>query len=628
MSRGWGKRPHGEMRRSHLVNTFGPGAMVDLPKHSVLIGGLDDWFWEGDGRVLAEERLASKVAWLLGRKHVDLRLPPPAPEHEGAAQTGVRVWQFPEWSVTVPLKSPVGGSGRWRRLVKLRGLEKNLQFLDPSTRKKVDVVPIRFVQACVRGHIDDIDWRGFVHSGSASCQGDLWLEERGTSGDLSDTHVYCEACRATRPLVSLTFAGALEPREAGASTPLGFCRGRQPWLGPNSREKCGGDDAKAQPNRLLIRSASNAYFAQTLSVISIPDRESELRNAVASVYNSHLLAVDNLDNVRYERKKPTVHDALEGFSDDDVLAEILRVRAGVAERGRPIKDAEIETLMTSQDSVGEDKPDGDFFARRWKVRNADQGALKHVDRVVLVHRLREVVAQVGFTRFEPVSPNIDGELELEVQRAPLAQDMSWVPAIENRGEGILIAFRGDAIQEWAERSAVRARQSELEGGYQAWLHLREGDDDRKPELPGIAYTMLHSLAHLLITTVALECGYAASSVRERIYCGDSSYGILLYTGASDSEGTLGGLVEVGKRMDRILRGALELSRLCSNDPICAQHDPKDMHEERFLHGAACHGCLLIAETSCEQHNQHLDRALVVPTVEGLRAEFFLDEDMT
>lgn len=627
MSPGRGKKPHGEMRRSHLVNTFGPGAMVDLLKHSVLIGGLEDWSWDGDGKVVAEERLASKVAWLLGKKHIDLRLPPPAPDHEGQPQTGVRVWQFPEWFVTVPLKPPFGGTNRWRRLVKIRGLEKNLQFLDPTTKKKVDVVPVRFVQACVRGHIDDIDWRGFVHSGSATCQGDLWLEERGTSGDLSDTHVHCEACRAARPMVSLTFAGASKGPEGEASTPLGFCRGRQPWLGPNAREKCGGGDGKAQPNRLLIRSASNAYFAQTLSVISIPDRESELRNAVASVYNSYLLVVETLEELRYERKKPTVHNALEGFSDEDVLAEVLRLRAGVSERGTPIKDAEIATLMTSQESVGDDKPDGDFFARRWRIPNAGRGPLRLVDRVVLVHRLREVVAQVGFTRFEPVSPDIDGELELEVQRAPLAMETSWVPAIENRGEGFLIAFREDAIRDWAARPAVQRRQADLEAGHQAWLQLRQGDDDPKLNVPGITYTMLHSLAHLLVTTVALECGYAASSVRERIYCGDSGYGILLYTGTSDSEGTLGGLVEVGKRIDRILASALETGRLCSNDPVCAQHDPRDLHEERFLHGAACHGCLLIAETSCEQHNQHLDRALVVPTVEALGAEFFRDEDM-
>ena len=73
-----------------------------------------------------------------------------------------------------------------------------------------------------------------------------------------------------------------------------------------------------------------------------------------------------------------------------------------------------------------------------------------------------------------------------------------------------------------------------------------------------------------------------------------------------------------------LVGALELGLLCSNDPVCAQHDPENRQEHRHLHGAACHGCVLTAETSCEQQNDFLDRALVVKTVEELGAELFSD----
>ncbi|MHC5825905.1 MAG: Zn-binding domain-containing protein, partial [Nostoc sp.] len=147
----------------------------------------------------------------------------------------------------------------------------------------------------------------------------------------------------------------------------------------------------------------------------------------------------------------------------------------------------------------------------------------------------------------------------------------------------------------------------------------------KAKFPGLPYIMLHSLSHLLIAAVSLECGYAASSIRERIYAGESGYGILLYTGSPGSEGTLGGLVQVGNRIEYHLDVALEMGRLCSNDPVCAQHQPDAEQEDRFLHGAACHGCLLIAETSCERRNEFLDRALVVATVERSGAEFFQDK---
>ena len=128
---------------------------------------------------------------------------------------------------------------------------------------------------------------------------------------------------------------------------------------------------------------------------------------------------------------------------------------------------------------------------------------------------------------------------------------------------------------------------------------------------------------MLITTISLECGYPASSIRERIYAfSDVGYGILLYTGSPDSEGTLGGLIQEGRRIHEHMRHALTRAELCSNDPVCSQHQPDNLHERRFLHGAACHGCLLIAETSCEQNNDYLDRSLVVSTVEDRGVEFF------
>jgi hypothetical protein len=102
------------------------------------------------------------------------------------------------------------------------------------------------------------------------------------------------------------------------------------------------------------------------------------------------------------------------------------------------------------------------------------------------------------------------------------------------------------------------------------------------------------------------------------------FGVLLYTGSSDAEGTLGGMIEVGRRIHNSVRNALELGLLCSNDPVCGQHNPDNRQEHRLLHGAACHGCLLISETSCEQQNDFLDRALVVKTVEELGAELFPD----
>jgi hypothetical protein len=142
--------------------------------------------------------------------------------------------------------------------------------------------------------------------------------------------------------------------------------------------------------------------------------------------------------------------------------------------------------------------------------------------------------------------------------------------------------------------------------------------------PGGPYVLLHTLSHLLIQSLAMRCGYPASSIRERIYADweGERYGVLLYTATPDAEGTLGGLVQEARHLEDHLAYAFRISALCSNDPICAQHTPGSSIEGRWLHGAACHGCALIAETSCEMRNDYLDRALVVPVLGLQDVAFF------
>ncbi|MEW2435060.1 DUF1998 domain-containing protein [Streptomyces caniferus] len=148
--------------------------------------------------------------------------------------------------------------------------------------------------------------------------------------------------------------------------------------------------------------------------------------------------------------------------------------------------------------------------------------------------------------------------------------------------------------------------------------LVPGSRHRTAVARGIRYVLLHTIAHTLIRGFALECGYGASGIAERVYARSGEEpmaGILLYTAAPDSEGTLGGLVSLGHRdrLGPVIDQALEEARLCSSDPMCAEHDPR-IHSR--LHGAACQACLFAAETSCERGNHYLDRSLLVETLAG------------
>jgi hypothetical protein len=595
-------RPHGTIRQSQILTTYGPGAMVDLPHHAVIVGGLEEW--QGEKREVIEGRLVEKAQRLLNIPNLRLFAPPVDSGETGAPPTGIGAFEFPQW--VIAQHEERRGPVRSRPLVHQRSLV-NGKWEAPD-RKKHRVVPVRFVRACENGHIGDIDWYGFAHEYSGACRRQLWLEEGGTTGDLADVFVRCE-CGIRRSMAQAKRFGP----EA-----LGFCDGNRPWLGVFSREECLGATGKSLPNRLLIRSASDAYFAQVLRVISIPEASARVRDAVAALWEDFLLVAESIEDVARERRKPKVASGLEGFSNEHVWAEIQRRRGGSQPPPRRIKHVELETLMGIEQEGGDDAPEGaDFFARRQTF--APTGPLALVDRIILLHRLREVLALVGFTRFESAMPDIDGELALNVRPASIARDLSWLPAVENRGEGFFISLRRQAVDEWNAKPAVRARAERLRAGFDIWQH-RHGTTGMV--FPGAPYLLLHSLAHMLLTAVSLGCGYSASSIRERIYASEGGYGILLYTGTSGTDGTLGGLVQAGRRLETFLARALEMARLCSNDPICAQHKPDNRQEERFLHGAACHGCLLIAEPSCERRNELLDRALVVETLDSPGTAFF------
>lgn len=245
------------------------------------------------------------------------------------------------------------------------------KFIDHE-RKRRAVVPIRFVRACRVGHIGDIDWYVYAHGGQTACRRRLWIDERGTSGDLTEVFVRCECGQAR----SMAQAAVL------ANRALGNCDGARPWLGPYTQEACG------EPNRLLMHTASNAYFPQVMSVISLPDRDETIKVAVDTVWE-FLAQVEDLDMLRYERQKPRVHAALNGLSDDEVLAEIHTRRSLVNAEPKSVKRAELETLLASHEELGADRPDGNFFARTLPREHWERPWMEPIERVVLVHRLRE-----------------------------------------------------------------------------------------------------------------------------------------------------------------------------------------------------------------------------------------------
>ena len=607
----------GQVRKSQLLTTYGPGAIVDLPTSTVIIGGLNLWTYERAPESVIREPRLSRYLRNLGVPG-ELRAPP---EYDDNAQrkTGVDCFEFPQWFLTRDAETASGS--RTRQLVPKRRLESDGTFPTgqrdaKGKERRVPVTPVRFVCACRKGHIDDIDWSFFIHQKKSSCPTHYTMTEAGAAGDLSKYVVRCVSCGKQR---RMSEAVGYDSK----TSPLGKCLGRRPWLG-NASEPC------EEPARFLQRTATNAYFSQTVSVISLPEHpraaELFLEKHRSKFPSSDTLTLEDVEDVMKLRH---VKLDTEGVTAQEVFERLKGISS--EESAERIKSAEFAALSTPPPpEKGFDKS-SDFLASEAPPLDPKKASLsmRLVSKVVLVHRLREVIALRGFTRFESNSLDEFGEFEeteeFKSQIAPIAlPGIDWLPAFENRGEGIFLHVAPHALNDWKGRAAVRKRSEELHAAFQKWRAERPERADAEPR--PLEFYFLHSLSHLLMQSISLACGYPASSLKERIYAlpDDAAFGILIYTASPGAEGTMGGLVQAGLEFERHLRSALEMGLLCANDPICAQHDPGDENEANYFLGAACHGCLLVAEPSCEARNSYLDRSLIVPTVERTGCAFFED----
>ena len=432
------KKAHGEVRQSQIITTFGPGALLDLPKYSVIVAGLDNI--QADIEV-HEPRLLTKVQRIEGLKNVSsLRNPPQKKEMFGTDTTGMGAYSFPEWYIT----TQIAGT-RERYLVHKSKV--NGQKFEDDDRLKYNVVPVRFLTACCHGHIDDINWKRFIHGGQTDCKVPVYrFLELGNSGDASDIEVVC-SCGASRLL-----ADAKEHGPAG----LGLCSGRRPWLGYGNREEC------TEMARLVIRNASNIYFPQVLGVISIPPKENMTLGEMIFKHFEDIKIIESINEIDFLRRKSVFKEDFRDYSNQQVWDTLQTIKqTGQNPDKVSLKDAEFETLFSSEDEIGRDWPAGNFYSKAIKKQNwGKESFMDSFSRLVLVHRLREVRALVGFTRIDKLSVGIDGEFEdnEQVHRAALSlNSTSWVPAIENRGEGIFIGFDKAKIEAWATLPKVQER---------------------------------------------------------------------------------------------------------------------------------------------------------------------------
>lgn len=608
------KRKIGDLRPSQLLYTFGVGAIVELPNLSVMVMGLDDWPVEQGSAVITEPRLLRAVQREVGPQVARLLTPPITPESMGwqaspfddTANVGVPVAPFPRWLLCpyCRLLAPIQSDLFELKLDPYRR-DRN-RYIHRNCNKKGKpsaVVPARFLVACENGHLDDFPWVRFVHRNDSECRYELKLQEFGASGEVADIQVECVRCNKKRRM-SEAFS------DAGKSE-LSQCRGRWPHLRKFDEEQC------RKNQRCILLGASNGWFPVMLSALSIPGTTDKLSQLIELNWGE----LEECESSRDVKMKRKLLRGLAAYTEEQIWESVEKRKVGEG-------DTEDEaTDLRSPEWKVFSNPDPNLNTRDFTLREVEPpaGYEQYLEKVVLVERLREVRSLIEFTRIE--SPGDYSELSEfpPDRRVRLSRSAPrWVPTSEVRGEGIFLQFTEEAIETWKEK--VKRLGAEFFEAHRQWRSNRGLEPEEG--FPGTRYILLHSLAHALIRQFSLECGYTTASIRERIYSrspdddGEPMAGILLYTAAPDSEGTLGGLVSLGepKKLGRHLDQALDGIQMCASDPLCAEHHP--YRDGLTLHGAACHACLFLPETSCERGNKYLDRSVLVSTVERADIAFF------
>lgn len=587
-----------EIRRSQVITTFGPGSIVDFRAGrqggapvSVVICGLDGWDKYAQPAGLQHQQTTSEPR-LERLLHVDgFRLPPAVPKNESNQYvTGERLpaVRFPRW-LHCPECHCLKRDRFW-----------NSDPGDPAlycgtcssrTKRRVHVVPARFILVCEDGHLDEFPWDWWVrHKDGCDPRNALVLRSEGAG--LAGLVLRCTKCGQRRSMDGCFGQEAM-------TIP---CMAYRPWLG-DKEPKC-----ERRP-RAVLRGASNVYFPVIVSALDIPPWSDRIQKHLG-IYWHRLVQADS------DEKRLQIINALDlhvplGLRPEQLLEQVRVRMTRLDKQDDDSLRFDEYTQLTLGHTTGAGRNDEVEFETRPETVPPELS--QYFEHLVRVTRLREVRVIRSFTRLRPPADWRDGG-SATFARITL-QDRPWLPATEVRGEGIFIGFKEESLRRWSDRVvAIQGRAAKLHSAYVAEYRERHGKDAVPPRHVTPRLLLIHSFAHAIIRQLSLECGYSTASLRERLYIDDDAQrrmaGVLVYTATPDSDGTLGGLSRQGKpnRLVSLVEGAVRAMEWCSSDPLCIDGIQAGTDS---LNGSACHACMLAPETSCEEFNRLLDRAALV-----------------
>ena len=627
-----------QIRTSQLITPFGPGSIyTDSRGVPLIVAGLDKWYHrldDSDDDTLKanefdifEPRISEQIGINLFRRPADFRL------GRGRSADGPQppntlvytpAYRFPTWYQR--------GNGS---LVRLNPCTRNIdRSLDGRLRA------VRFVAVCSHGHLSEFPWKQWIECNCTNESGLRIID--GGGSDLGSVRVLCDTCPTGsrgakgRTLSRTTKLPSREPNEQGQFERSAFqergisCPGTKPWLGTLA-----GNDQCDQPLVAALINQVNLYYGKVISAISLPSSADKSLDDLCAA-------------LKLERNFGTKKVEWRSGEQDEVIDVFVQ---RFKKRGQEVPDSDMRSALeilydnkrqnlhvTNSKPASSESADLAFRRAEFDVLRSERvdaaelsvrdaglpsGLETLIGRVRLVERLKETRVFCGFDRLSPPGQIVDGMPQRAIRQLYAVQPedtkLCWLPANVIYGEGIYLELSEKSIARWFEEN-----KSWIESRYDSGLVSRlsaipqTNPPNNSPTIQWAARFMLvHTFSHLLLSQLVFDCGYSTSSLRERLYVSSDTEapmaGILIYTAAGDSEGTLGGLVKLGRPefLGAVIDRALRKAMWCSADPVCSEN--LGGQGTRKVNMAACHSCSLLPETSCETFNLGLDRAAVVGT---------------
>jgi len=625
--------------RKMLTAYGGVGSILETSKGALIVEPFDKWKFFSDGsRIFDQDEFIIEDNRLLKRLQVHfkqlqkfIRVPSNIPyiKNDSIPQDSKKVASakyFPEWMYCPNCERFKHINDWWKfwhqTLQKWNEPNPDEKFIKPKCyhcfdeaktknkkKKYYELEQVRFIMTAPNGEIRDLPWE-YWNRAEKNVK-----EEDADGGNIRIN--WAEKCcdnQDLRYLRSETFADLAGIRIKCMNKD---CKenGREVTLAGLFGLRIGKD--KEKQFKPVIRTSNSVYYPLCINSIYLPRKNQEIKqDDKATIRNLLASGVS----------KEIIYTTFQNLYDKQTIDDF------VEEKDEATFETEIQYRLMEYKFILEHPNYKEEHNSNLIYENQVTDTLSEfgISTLKKVKRLKLTTVQTGYTRQEPFDKDIflrdvDNPSQIKIKyTSSLWPNTKYLLAIESFGEGIFIDLDKTKVDKWFYKHynntpAFKERINILQDRISPSEFIQKMKFSDKKHLA--KFVLVHTLSHLLVKELEFLCGYAATSLNERLFIDSNNMqGVLLYTIAG-SEGSYGGLISHSDptSFKKILESALFRSKDCASDPVCYHSDGQGIGGKNL---AACYSCTLLPETSCEEYNSFLDRVLLIDKNFG----FFTNND--